>query len=108
MLIFGGQKGSRGPEECTLGNVSVQAICAFVWPRLACLTRGFASLAPVLYREGLQFQRKQSMSAHATAPQTGEAFGRPGISPRWTNSNKDGIGTAYATSSRVWFTLSRG
>ncbi|MDD5658294.1 MAG: glycoside hydrolase family 15 protein, partial [Elusimicrobia bacterium] len=38
----------------------------------------------------------------------GEAFGRPGIAPRWTHSNKEGLGTAYHTSSRVWFTASHG
>ncbi len=37
-----------------------------------------------------------------------EAFGKPGIEPRWTRSNKEGVGTAYSTSSRVWFTLSHG
>ncbi|MBI2799803.1 MAG: glucoamylase [Gammaproteobacteria bacterium] len=36
------------------------------------------------------------------------AFGAPGIEPRWTSSAKDGIGTAYHSSSRVWFTLSHG
>ncbi len=36
------------------------------------------------------------------------AFGGPGIEPRWTGSAKDGIGTAYATSSRIWFALSLG
>ena len=39
---------------------------------------------------------------------TGTAFGHPGIAPRWSNASKDGIGTAYAASSRVWFTLARG
>src|SRR5579864_1864982 len=38
----------------------------------------------------------------------GRAFGQPGISPTWTTANKDGIGTAYATSSHVWFTLAEG
>jgi hypothetical protein len=37
-----------------------------------------------------------------------EAFGRLGIPPRWTSSSKEGIGTAYSTSSRVWFTISYG
>ena len=37
-----------------------------------------------------------------------EAFGHPGIEPRWMGSAKDGVGTAYAASSRVWFTLSLG
>jgi len=36
------------------------------------------------------------------------AFGAPGIEPRWTSSAKDGIGTAYNSSSCVWFTLSHG
>jgi len=36
------------------------------------------------------------------------AFGAPGIEPRWTSSAKDGIGTAYHSSSHVWFTLSHG
>ena len=34
--------------------------------------------------------------------------GGPGIEPRWTHSAKDIIGTAYSTSSRIWFTVSRG
>ena len=33
------------------------------------------------------------------------AFGWPGIEPRWTHGSKDGVGTAYAASSRVWFTF---
>lgn len=36
------------------------------------------------------------------------APGAPGIEPRWTSSAKDGIGTAYSSSSNVWFTLSHG
>jgi len=36
------------------------------------------------------------------------AFGHPGIPPRWTSSSKEGVGTAYSTSSRIWFTLSHG
>ena len=36
------------------------------------------------------------------------AFGAPGIEPRWTNGAKEGVGTAYAASCRVWFTLWRG
>jgi glucoamylase len=38
----------------------------------------------------------------------GAAFGGPGIEPRWTHSAKEGIGTAYHTSCRVWFTISHG
>jgi glucoamylase len=40
--------------------------------------------------------------------QQGEAFGGPGLEPRWTSSVKDAIGTAYSASSRVWFTCSHG
>jgi glucoamylase len=36
------------------------------------------------------------------------APGGPGISPRWTHSAKDVVGTAYSTSSSVWFTISDG
>ncbi|HUG44844.1 MAG TPA: glycoside hydrolase family 15 protein [Acidobacteriota bacterium] len=36
------------------------------------------------------------------------AFGKPGIEPRWTRGNKEAVGTAYSSSSRVWFTLSTG
>jgi glucoamylase len=35
-------------------------------------------------------------------------FGAPGIGSRWTSSAKDGVGTAYHTSCRLWFTLSHG
>lgn len=37
-----------------------------------------------------------------------EAFGRPGIEPRWTHGNKDGVGVAYATCARIWFTIFNG
>jgi len=37
-----------------------------------------------------------------------EAFGQPGIEPRWTRGDKDGVGTACAVSSRIWFTLWNG
>jgi glucoamylase len=40
--------------------------------------------------------------------QHGEAFGAPGLEPRWTSSVKDAVGTAYSASSRVWFTCSHG
>jgi glucoamylase len=38
----------------------------------------------------------------------GPAFGAPGVDPRWTSSEKDAVSTAYAASSRVWFTVSHG
>jgi len=37
-----------------------------------------------------------------------EAFGKPGIKPRWTHSNKSGVGTAYSPSSHLWYTLWNG
>ncbi|BBD59379.1 glycoside hydrolase 15-related [Nostoc sp. HK-01] len=37
-----------------------------------------------------------------------KAFGSPGIEPRWTHANKDAVGTAYSTSSHVWFTIWNG
>src|ERR1700678_3168830 len=38
----------------------------------------------------------------------GPAFGSPGVEPRWTSREKDAVSTAYAPSSRVWFTVSHG
>ncbi len=38
----------------------------------------------------------------------GAAPGAPGVEPRWTSSKKDTVSTAYAASSRIWFTLSHG
>ena len=38
----------------------------------------------------------------------GEAFGRPGIEPKWTSSSKEGVGTALSDDSPVWFTLAYG
>ena len=36
------------------------------------------------------------------------AFGAPGMESRWTSSAKEGVGTSYHTSCRIWFTLSHG
>lgn len=36
------------------------------------------------------------------------APGWPGITPRWTSSDKSGVGTALSGASRVWFTISHG
>ncbi|HWG50929.1 MAG TPA: hypothetical protein VN669_14610, partial [Candidatus Acidoferrales bacterium] len=52
--------------------------------------------------------------ARSSAPQylwlnqAGEAFGAPGLEPRWTSSAKDAVGTAYSASSSAWFTVSHG
>jgi glucoamylase len=40
--------------------------------------------------------------------QNSTAFGAPGIEPRWTAARKEAVGTAYASSSRIWFTIWRG
>ncbi len=37
-----------------------------------------------------------------------DAPGAPGETARWTNGNKEGVGTANTTASKVWFTLSDG
>ena len=42
------------------------------------------------------------MSGNNPAP------GAPGIEPRWTAGAKDAVGTAYAVSSRIWYTLAMG
>lgn len=36
------------------------------------------------------------------------AFGAPGCEPRWTDADKEGIGTAYSSGGRVWFTIRQG
>jgi hypothetical protein len=36
------------------------------------------------------------------------APGGPGIGPRWTRGAKVTLGTAYSTSSRVWYALDSG
>jgi glucoamylase len=36
------------------------------------------------------------------------APGGPGISPTWTSSAKDGVGTSLSDASRVWFSISHG
>ena len=47
-------------------------------------------------------------SAYRWLNDDGPAPGRPGLPPRWTSSQKDAVSTAYAASSRVWFTVSHG
>src|SRR5579864_3097622 len=42
------------------------------------------------------------------SPRNHVAFGAPGMEPRWTSSAKEGVGTAYHTSCRLWFTISHG
>ena len=42
------------------------------------------------------------------SPPVSTATGGPGQPATWTNGNKQGIGTAIATISKVWFTLGDG
>src|SRR5216683_7406070 len=49
-----------------------------------------------------------SAAAYRWLEDDGPAFGAPGVDPRWTSSEKDAVSTAYAASSRVWFTVSHG
>ncbi|HKF46590.1 MAG TPA: glycoside hydrolase family 15 protein [Terracidiphilus sp.] len=49
-----------------------------------------------------------NLNLYRWLPQQGEAFGAPGLEPRWTSSVKDAVGTAYSASSRLWFTCSHG
>src|SRR6266852_2780271 len=44
----------------------------------------------------------------ATVHVAKRAFCAPGIAPRWTQSAKDAIGTAYSAGSTVWFTVTAG
>jgi len=41
-------------------------------------------------------------------PNSNPAPGGPGIPPRWTFGAKDGVGTAYSVSSRLWYTVANG
>jgi glucoamylase len=34
--------------------------------------------------------------------------GHPGIPPTWASSAKNGVGTAIARESRIWFTITQG
>jgi glucoamylase len=67
---------------------------------------------PGIRRRNLKADR--TVFVRGTGPMASEprgdriAFGAPGMSPRWSHSNKDGVGTAYSADSRLWFTLWRG
>ena len=50
----------------------------------------------------------ESTDAYRWLDDDGPAFGAPGLPPRWTSSKKDAVSTAYAASSRIWFTVSHG
>src|SRR5260370_22677786 len=57
---------------------------------------------------GLWAKLNDSDESKMNPPENSVAFGAPGIEPRWTSSAKEGVGTAYHTSCRLWFTLSHG
>jgi glucoamylase len=48
------------------------------------------------------------ISVKPVLAENSNAFGAPGIEPRWSSSAKEGVRTAYHTSCRLWFTLSHG
>src|SRR5271166_6619493 len=56
----------------------------------------------------MRIMSKNNQGQYRWLEQQGEAFGGPGMEPRWTSSIKDAVGTAYAASSRIWFTCSHG
>jgi glucoamylase len=51
---------------------------------------------------------KDVIATPEDAPGLKDAPGAPGLEPRWTSSDKSGVGTALSPLSRVWFTLSHG
>ena len=51
----------------------------------------------------MSFRKGASRLISPNAPRF--APGGPGIEPRWTRGTKVAVGTAYSTSSRVWYTL---
>jgi glucoamylase len=65
------------------------------------LNRSFADLKRV-------YVTMSNQPLYRWLDQQGEAFGGPGSEPRWTSSVKDAVGTAYAASSRIWFTCAYG
>jgi glucoamylase len=72
--------------------------------------QGLTMAVPVQKEAGKSVTDVSHEVARASGRDTASsaAFGHPGISPRWTRSSKEGLGTAYSTASRVWFTLSHG
>jgi len=54
------------------------------------------------------YQLAQTLRAAMNPTAHSLAFGAPGIEPGWTSSAKEGVGTAYHSSCRLWFTLSHG
>src|SRR6266705_2115649 len=55
---------------------------------------------------GYQLRKGASQLSSPNVPRI--APGGPGIEPRWTRGTKVAVGTAYSTSSRLWYTLDYG
>src|SRR6202795_3946167 len=53
-----------------------------------------------------RFRKGASQLSNPNVPRF--APGGPGIEPGWTRGTKVAVGTAYSTSSRVWYTLDDG
>src|SRR5579864_7546102 len=70
------------------------------------IARFLATRFPSTIRRRRSRQSNQKMKLIDKSNQ--KAFGWPGIEPRWTHGGKDGVGTAYAASSRIWFTFWNG
>jgi glucoamylase len=58
------------------------------------------------YCDGPSEPRSKEIALKSRAK--GNAPGGPGLEPRWTRGAKVAVGTAYSTSSRVWYTLDSG
>jgi glucoamylase len=70
-----------------------------------------SEIASSQFAEVIRDDRSENVS-HVTetlrALATNPAPGGPGIPARWTRGAKDGVGTAYAVSSRLWYTVANG
>ena len=49
-----------------------------------------------------------ALTAESAQAATGDAPGAPGASPTWRTGDKDGVGTALSSDSKVWYTLAEG
>ena len=74
----------------------------------AARARKIAQAALAAGRNGHDRKHDLEPEENRKPKETGAAFGWPGIEPKWTHGGKDGVGTAYAASSRIWFTLWNG
>jgi glucoamylase len=66
------------------------------------------ALAPLIAKVKTSRNAKRVNQSMKNHPFPSRAPGGPGIEPRWTHGTKVAVGTAYSTSSRVWYTLDAG